>query len=76
MYYHVFDKFELIEVAGVRRERWKPNPGITAVIDNFTNIICAILVASGHKEETKTHKKIKEHYSNIPMAVVKNCIAN
>ncbi|VVC45185.1 Hypothetical protein CINCED_3A006190 [Cinara cedri] len=75
-YYHVVDKFELIEVVGVQRVRRKRDLGIMAVIDNFTNIIIDIHVAIRHKGETKTHKKIKEHYSNIPMSNVKNYIAN
>jgi len=75
-YYHVREKFELIEVAGVRRVRRKRDQRIMAVVENFTSIIRDMHVASGHKGETKTHKKIMEHYSNITMAAVKAYIAN
>lgn len=75
-YYHVQEKFELIEVAGVRRVRRKRDQGIMAIVENFPDIIRDMHVASGHKGETKTHKKILEHYSNIPMAAVKKYIAN
>jgi len=47
-----------------------------AVVENFTSIIRDMHVASGHKDETKTHKKIMEHYSNITMAAVKAYITN
>lgn len=75
-YYHVREKFDLIEVAGVRRVRRKRDQRIMAVVDSFYNIIRDMHVASGHKGETKTHKKIMEHYSNITMADVKTYIAN
>ncbi|KAL4126393.1 hypothetical protein QTP88_010615 [Uroleucon formosanum] len=75
-YYHVRQKFDLIEVAGVRRVRRKRDQRIMSVVDSFHSIIRDIHVASGHKSETKTHKKIMEHYSNVPMADVKTHIVN
>jgi hypothetical protein len=74
-YYHVREKFELIEASGIRRVRRKRDQRIIAVIENFTSIIRDMHVASGHKGETKTHKKM-EHYSNITIAAVKAYIAN
>jgi len=45
-------------------------------IDYFIIIIRDMHVANRHKKETKTHKNIMKHYSNISMAIVKTFIAN
>lgn len=75
-YYHVRETFELVEVAGIRRVRRKKDQKIMAASETFVNIIRDMHVAAGHKGERKTHKKISEHYSNIPMSAVKEFITN
>lgn len=75
-YYHVREKFEVVDVAGVRRVRRKRDQLLMATSDLVPAIIRDMHVATGHKGETKTHKKIKEHYANIPMAAVKSFIEN
>ena len=74
-YYHVRGTFDLVEVAGVRKIRRKRDKRIMAVVDKFCDIIRDVRVASGHKGETKTHKKVQEHYSNIPLSAMRAYIA-
>jgi len=58
-YYQVRDKFELIDVTGVQKVRHKCDQCIMAIKLSHTDIIQDVHVASGHKGETKTHKKIQ-----------------
>jgi len=70
-YYHVMQNFELVEVAGVRRIRRKHDEKLMATETEMTRIVRDVHIATGHKRETKTHKKIQENYSNIPKTIVK-----
>ena len=75
-YYHVREKFAVVDVAGIRRVQRKRDQRIMATASHFTEIIRDVHVASGHKGETKTHKKVQEHYSNIPLTAVRAFIAS
>lgn len=46
------------------------------VSDSFQDIIRNMHETRGHKGEAKTHKKIGDHYYNIPMYAGKAHIAN
>jgi len=75
-YYHTLSKFKLVEFAGVTRVQRKKDGKLMATVDTFHTIIKDIHESIQHKGETKTHKKVQEVYSNIPMSAVKKVIVN
>lgn len=69
-YYHALKKFNLVELGGVRRVQRKRDKKLMAPVESFMTIIKDVHDAIEHKGETKTHKKLQETYSNIPMSAV------
>jgi len=75
-YYHILEKFELVELSGLRKVRRKKGGKIMATVESFATIVKDIHDALDHKCEKKTHLKVQETYNNIPMVVVKKIITN
>lgn len=74
-YYHVLKAFSLVELGGVRRVCKKRDGKMMATTESFDSIIQDTHIAINHKGETKTHKKIQDHYFNIPKMAVRSVIS-
>ena len=74
--YHIIKKYELVNMGGVHKIRDKKS-GLYMVTKHEAPLVIANSHAEiGHGGEKVTFKAIKDHYYNIPMAVIKNYISN
>ena len=72
--YHLRSKYALSNLAGVTKIVTKKDGRFMTTKESVISIISGIHLSTGHKGETKTHKKIIENYANIPRRIVSEFI--
>ena len=70
-YYHINRKFKLVYFTGVVKVLRMKDKKIMATKKTVLSIINDMYAACEHIWQKKTHKKLSEHYANIPISFVK-----